>query len=525
MRRLSLVLAALLIMLIGFVASLLMLGDQARLKQLLAMHVEQQLGRQLEIEGAVSVRFFPRLQVEARDVRLSGPGPFAGRDLLESGRLMAEIRVLPLVLGRMETSELVLSDARLNLRIDEQGEHNFSGLVRHRQREATPGMVVDGPLRLENLQLHLDVPGMASWQRVVVDRIELDGLAFDRALKLVFRGAIGSPALIEDVSLTGILYIPAATGHFRLADMSLSGRVPGAETPFELGGALEFSALAPAHMKLELGRLRFAGQALDLEGEYISRQRPFYRLAASAESLDGQETLRMLGHPGFGGWLEAAAAWTAVHDFVADFQVQTLWVDAWPLANLGVSVEAQEGVVSVTRGRAALPGGYVEIAGDLTVQPDSSLLTAQARIEIDDLQALLSSAGVPLLAEGAGQVLIEPLGEPDSTIAARGTLRFFDGRIAALADLWRALGLEGHTDFSYLEGEFLLHSDHLYFPNLLVQRETLRAEFQGLSVGPGEEMSGEVVIRGEDVGEHRQRVSGRLSRPDFSPLIPEPADR
>lgn len=523
MRRVSLFGAALLIMLIGFAGSVLMLGDQARLKQLLALHAEQQFGRELHIDGPVSVRFFPRLRVEAHDIRLSGPGASNGPDFLESGRMVAEIRMLPLVMGRVETSEVSITQARVNLLIDNQGEHNFGGLLRHRHRVGAPGVVADGPLRLENLELNVGLTETGSTTRLVVERVELDGLAFDRALQLVFRGAVGSPAVIEDVAMTGVLHVPAATGHFRLADMNLGGRMAGAELPFELTGTLDFSALAPFRMKLESGHWRFDGQAIALEGEYVGGPRPLYRLDASGDSLDGASLLGVVGQPRLAEWLEILSGWTAMHDYKLAFQVDSLALGDWPLANVSMAVDATNGLAAIEHARASLPGGYVELDGALAVEAESTLLTAQARIEIGDLSSLLSAAAVPLLADGAGQIVLEPVGESESAALVRGSLRFFDGWIAPLGVVRGALGRDERTDFGYVDGEFLVYSDHVEFSSLRIHRHDSWLELDGLTVGPGEQLSGEVVFRGQEVLQRRLRLGGHLNRPEFRAVPAEPA--
>ena len=286
MRRLIVFLIGLLIMVGGFVASMLMLGDEERLKRLLAAHVESHLGRQLEIEGSVSLRLFPRLEIQAGDVRLSGTDAFEAVDLLSSDRLTARIRFAPLLRGQVETQDLSIEGANLNLLFDENGGHSLSGLIHHQGRDQSPGILVNGPLRLENLSVQIGRLGSQELQELSVDRVELDGLGFDRALNLVFEGAIGVPAVVEDVFVSGVLYVPAASGQFRLSKMRMSGKARGALSGFNLSGDLDVSAQPPLAMSLRNGVLTVDDERAGIEGEYRAAQRPFFAIRLSGQDLN-----------------------------------------------------------------------------------------------------------------------------------------------------------------------------------------------------------------------------------------------
>lgn len=525
MRRLSVVLAALAIMLIGFVASLSMLADQGRLKQLLSAHVENHLGRQLQIDGTVSLQFFPRLRIEAGKVRLSGSEAFDGLDLLSSDRISAEIRLLPLIVGRVETGEVALQGASLNLLFDEDGGHNFSGLLHHRERAGAPGIMVSGPLRLENLALQISTLGTERIQRLSIERMELDGLAFDRALRLVFEGAIGIPALVEDVTVTGVLFVPAATGKFRLADMTLVGRSAGAEVPFQLSGLLDFSAHPPLQMELSDGQLLVGDQKLQLEGRYAARARPYFAMDLTGGALDAEVLIGALGHAGGEGWLEVLAGWTALHDYDLDIRLDRFELGPWPLADAMLRIRAADGLARIEQARANLPGGTIELLGDLLVDAEFTMLSAQARIEIDRLESTLAAAGMAALADGVGQLLIEPSEDAGSGALARGSLRFFDGWIEHLDDLRAALGAAANPNYEMLEGRFIIYPDRIEFPELRVIHEGEELEFQDLAVDASRVLSGNALRLAGGTPKDQIALGGTLSRPRYFISIAQPRNQ
>ncbi|NDY96400.1 AsmA family protein [Wenzhouxiangella sp. C33] len=516
MRRLSILVAGLAIMLVGFVASLDMLADQDRLKQLLSAHAENQLGRQLQIDGDVSLHFFPRLRIQAGDVRLSGSRALDGLDLLSSDRISAEIRLLPLIVGRVETGEVALQGASLNLLFDDNGEHNFSGLLRRRERQGARGLLVNGPLRLEDLSLQIGTVGTESVQRLSVERMELDGLAFDRALRLVFEGDIGIPAMVEDVTVNGVLFFPAATGKFRLADMVLVGRAAGAEQPFRLSGALDFSAHPPLQMQLVDGQLEIVDQRLQIEGSYEARERPYFSLDLRAQALDAARLAQGVAGSGGEDWLAALAGWTAAHDYDLDVQLDRLDLGSWPLADALIRVSAADDLASIEQAGASLPGGTIEVLGDLAVDRQTSLLSARVRIEIDQLESMLVAIGLPLRAEGVGQLLIEPSGDAQSGALARGSLRFFDGRIEELAGLRAALGSVAEAGFEVLEGRFVVYPGRVEFAEFRILEGAEEMEFDRFSLDASGGLSGSAWLSRTGNVEEAVALGGTLARPRYT---------
>ncbi|MEE4639027.1 MAG: AsmA family protein [Wenzhouxiangella sp.] len=525
MRRLIIVLAALAIMIIGFVASLAMLADQGRLKELLSAHVENQLGRQLQIDGAVSLSFFPRLRIQAGDVRLSGSEEFQGLDLLASDEISAEIRLLPLILGRVEAAEVAMRGASLNLLFDEDGGHNFSGLLSRRGRDGAPGILVDGPVRLENLALQISHLGTESVQRLSVERMELDGLAFDRALSLVFEGAIGIPAVFEDVTVTGVLFVPGATGRFRLSDMILIGRRAGAELPFRLSGELDFSAQPPLEMKLSEGQLRVGDQQLQVAGRYEARTRPFFGLDVSGDVLNMAAVSGAFGRHKAQGWPQILAGWTAAHDYELGIHLDRLELGMWPLTEAAIRIDSAAGLARIEQARAGLPGGTIEVLGDLVVDSEASLLSAQARIEIDQLSSTLASAGIPLRADGVGQLLIEPADGSQPGALVQGSLRFFDGWVRALADLRVALGAAADPGYDALEGRFVAYPGRIEFPDLRVFHAGEELAFQRFSVAASRDLSGVVVWRDGEPEEKQMMLGGTLAQPSYSLSVAQPQEQ
>lgn len=512
-------------MVLGFVASLVMLGDQNRIKQLLIGHVEYQTGRKLSIDGEVSIRLFPRLRIEARQIRLSGPDSFPGPDFLVSDMLRAEVRLLPLLQGRVETSEMMVQGARVNLLVDSSGAHSFGGLLRRSGRQGAPGILSTGPLRLEGIELQIGQFGIDRNPSIQVERVELDGLSFDRALGLNFQGAIGRPALLEDVKLTGLLFVPAASGSFRLVDMKLSARLAGAKIPFDLLGVLSFSAVPPLAMKLEAGRLMMPGAELAVNGLYESRERPYFFLDLVGDELDGAELLSMLVPDVGPTWFEQLDAWVAEHDFELSFNARSLLVGGYPLGNPRLNLTSSDGQARLVSAVADLPGALLTLDSELRVAETESELRFEALLDVDNLAKLLAAGSSGLLATGAGTIRIRPGPENDPDALAEIDLVLLDGTWPGLGALREAAGLGDGEQFEIMEARLLLYPEAIGFPTLLLRLDGHLVELNGLLLRESGLLSGTVTVLPVAGPALRLRMTGTSERPQFNRFELDSADR
>ena len=522
MRHWSIILAATAIMVLGFAASLLIFGDQDRLKQLLIGQVALQTGRQMSIDGAVSLRLFPRFRIEADQIKLSGPLEFEGPELVSSDRLVAELRLLPLIRGRLETRELEFSGARLNLGMDGDGLHSLAGLMRRPGREGAPGMMASGPLRLEDVEIEIGGLFLTGPRQIQVDQIELDGLVFDRSLNLRFQGALGQPPLISNVTVDGVLFVPAETGQFRLADLRFTGRHAGAGQPFELLGGLSFTAIPPLAMQLDQARLRVNGQELALHGRYEQRERPFFALSAAADALDLGAFATILAPGSAVHWSTWLVNAVVEHDFELNLELADLTWGSWRLPSARITGSAAEGSARLYMASATLPGAVLELDGTVETAGTEASIWGLATLEVDDLAALLRSIGSDLVAAGAGSIRIMPLAVEGSDAWAEAEFEFFAGRIPALAELRQLAGLSVHDRFDDVRGRFQILPDAIVMPAMLLRAEQTELQVQAVWLRRSGLLQGTVTLLDSGLVQGFQ-LGGSGDRPQFTPIA-APAD-
>jgi AsmA protein len=123
------------------------LVDPNDYKDEVAAAVKKETGRDLELEGDLSLSVFPWLALELGPARLGnpegfGPGPFVSVRKADVG-----VKLLPLVRGMLEVRRLELEGLQLNLVKNEQGRTNWEDLTEPSPTETPqPAEPADGAL-------------------------------------------------------------------------------------------------------------------------------------------------------------------------------------------------------------------------------------------------------------------------------------------------------------------------------------------------------------------------------------------
>jgi AsmA protein len=89
------------------------------------------------VRGEVSVSLFPTATVSFSDVTLGDDRD--GKPALAADRLTATLRLLPLLIGQIETADVALTRPRLTINLDAEGRSNWSSLVATLARTLKPG--------------------------------------------------------------------------------------------------------------------------------------------------------------------------------------------------------------------------------------------------------------------------------------------------------------------------------------------------------------------------------------------------
>ena len=245
--------------------------------------VKQATGRDLTINGKVSLSIIPSLAVEAHDVAFSNPPGAASKNMATLSALELRLKLLPLLSRRVVLDELVLVDPVIALEVDKQGRPNWqfatagsAAPAAHAAPSAAPAATGGGAnplagLSLNNVELkngsisYLDRRGGQTFQLQQINvklslpdldsPLKADGSAVYRGEKLALQIDLAKPRAFLDGSGTpvklGLSSQPISFGY--------TGTVTGS-TPPKLDGAVDLKI--PSLRKLA----QWAGTPLDAAG-------------------------------------------------------------------------------------------------------------------------------------------------------------------------------------------------------------------------------------------------------------------
>ncbi len=137
MKRLAIIFAAVIILVAGIliVAPKFIPDELARAR--IAEQIEQWIGRPVTFSGEPVISFFPRPTVRLNNVEIEDADG-SGNTFISVEELTGTVRLLPLIFGRVEVSSFELVRPTIALRVDEDGNSNwtFAGTVGQRVDQA-----------------------------------------------------------------------------------------------------------------------------------------------------------------------------------------------------------------------------------------------------------------------------------------------------------------------------------------------------------------------------------------------------
>ncbi len=126
-RWLTLAVAAVVVLVIGAAAAVPYVVDTPRVRALVSHAASQALGRPVKF-SALSIALLPMPALRLQDLRVAEDPRFGTTPFLTMGVGSFRLRLLPLVTGRMEFSELVLDRPQVSLVRDAEGRMNIASL-------------------------------------------------------------------------------------------------------------------------------------------------------------------------------------------------------------------------------------------------------------------------------------------------------------------------------------------------------------------------------------------------------------
>lgn len=305
--------------------------------------VKAATGRDLAIDGKLSVSVFPTLAVQLGTVSLANPPGFKAKDLVRLDGIDVRVKLLPLLSGKVEVDSFVLDHPVINLEVDPQGHADWEFAAAHTAAPApaAPAAPAAKPA---------------------------DGKAAAAPL---------SDIRLGDIRITGgkLVYADAKAGTTETVDaIDLQLSLPGLDQPLAVKGGLTWRG-QQIMLSVDLARPRALTAA---EGNTAMA------LAVTAQALK----------LGFNGDIAGATrALTGSLDLsVPSVRGLVGWVSGKPLemAGSGLGPLSIKGRLAADRGRygftqAALQLDAIKANGDFSVDTTGARPAAKATLAVDML--------------------------------------------------------------------------------------------------------------------------------------------
>ena len=264
------------------------LVDSDTLRSMLIVAARSHTGRELTVDGDIRVAVLPRPAVVLPRLALAdadgfGPEPFAS---LDGAR--ANLRLWPLLRGRLQVASVEVERPQLRLTVDAAGRSNWGDLLPEPQAEATPapassepgiaaslaGRVGIGRMRVNGGDLLWTDRRSGRWARVRDLDVAISGLDPGRPIPLTASATLETGDPVRSVQLdleTDVQWSGEALWHARALklDAIVAGAPLRGQLPFRLTGEASFD---PAQSRLALQDLTLAGDPLSLAGDLTVAQ-------------------------------------------------------------------------------------------------------------------------------------------------------------------------------------------------------------------------------------------------------------
>jgi AsmA protein len=258
-------------------------------KDQIAALVEKQTGRELKIQGDISLSVFPWLEVKTGAIELGNAKGFDAPLFAQVKQLKIRVRILPLLSRKMEAGVVTLKGLAVNLERNKEGITNWEDLVAkagHEEKHENVGKKppITGAIAIGGMDVHnasISWNDQTSGQHVVVSDLFIESSAITLInpidVKLGFTVDTGTMGLTGKVDTGSQITIDLNDQIYTIKDLVLNAELKGKALPdgramIKGEGDLAFDAGA---RRINLSRFKLSSDGLSL---------PPYTAAAVFES-------------------------------------------------------------------------------------------------------------------------------------------------------------------------------------------------------------------------------------------------
>lgn len=282
------------LLLVAAVVILPMVVDPNDYKDEIVTKVQEQTGRQLNIDGDLKLSVFPWLGIEIGGMQLSNAPGFDGQSFAAVKHAVVRVKLMPLLSSKLEVDTIGLEGLELNLAKSAKGVTNWDDLAKggksddrdkdHEGEGRGLAAFTIGGVDISNAKVTWD--DQQTGQHFAVDLQTLKsgsispGRPVGLEMSLVLKSK--SPQVAAKVQLTGEVSMDEGVGQIRVADLKvnvdaegemLAGGALRAELQAAITAALDGKSVSVDGLKLVAGDLNLSG---DLKGRNLDSKQPVF---------------------------------------------------------------------------------------------------------------------------------------------------------------------------------------------------------------------------------------------------------
>lgn len=194
MKKLFLFVAALLIVVLGAIAALVILVNPNQFKPLLVEQTKKQTGLDLVIEGDIGWQFFPSIGFELGKTELKNPSGFSSPNLFKVDSVGIDVSVMPLFDKQLQIGNIRLDGAEVHLETLKDGRSNLDSLTKAQASTPSNDAKETAPAA-ETPTANDSVSAAQDWS------INLAGVSINNALLEIQDRKAGTQTKLYDVQL------------------------------------------------------------------------------------------------------------------------------------------------------------------------------------------------------------------------------------------------------------------------------------------------------------------------------------
>lgn len=294
MGKLLKILIGLLVLLVVVVIVVPMVVDPNDYREKIQTVVKDKTGRDLIISGDLDVSVFPWIGLAVNEVSLSNAKNFKAEYFAQLEQANIKVKVLPLLIGQVEVSTVVLKGLYLNLAKNKAGKTNWEDMVEAKSEQITDskeptsdagaaaiGAVAIGGLQVENANLAWDDESKNEHYRITNIDVDTDALVLNHpmALSLAFTAQSSEPKVTARLKLSGNLTVNETLNNFDFQQLSLvldsaGEAIPGGAMKIDVATHLIADLSETGQLSLKPLTIKFDDSTVDGQASVVNFAKP-----------------------------------------------------------------------------------------------------------------------------------------------------------------------------------------------------------------------------------------------------------